>query len=242
MTIASLIARVDAALAEPAVTPASPAEVRAAAERRLALAGELRARLEAGEESATVDGALRVYDLLVQLLDAGWADAVAVADTAVDRALREEAEVHLRRFAEATTAVGLSRPVYDRVAAVDVAEAPEDVRLMLERTLDGFRASGVDRDAFIRERLAALQAELTAVALVFDRNGNEGRREVIAGAGELAGLPVDVVAFADEEGHFSGGFLGSRSAIGDLTEAEIEAVAARIVEKVAKATGGTLRG
>ena len=29
-----------------------------------------------------------------------------------------------------------------------------------------------------------------------------------------AGLPVDVCAFADEEGHFEGGFLGSRSIIG----------------------------
>jgi N-carbamoyl-L-amino-acid hydrolase len=37
-----------------------------------------------------------------------------------------------------------------------------------------------------------------------------------------AGLPVDVVAFADEEGHFEGGFLGSRSAIGVLTEEEID--------------------
>jgi N-carbamoyl-L-amino-acid hydrolase len=37
-----------------------------------------------------------------------------------------------------------------------------------------------------------------------------------------AGLPVDVCAFADEEGHFEGGFLGSRSIIGDLTEAEID--------------------
>jgi N-carbamoyl-L-amino-acid hydrolase len=37
-----------------------------------------------------------------------------------------------------------------------------------------------------------------------------------------AGLPVDVAAFADEEGHFEGGFLGSRSMIGDLTEAEID--------------------
>jgi N-carbamoyl-L-amino-acid hydrolase len=34
---------------------------------------------------------------------------------------------------------------------------------------------------------------------------------------------VDVCAFADEEGHFEGGFLGSRSMIGDLTEAEIDA-------------------
>jgi beta-ureidopropionase / N-carbamoyl-L-amino-acid hydrolase len=37
-----------------------------------------------------------------------------------------------------------------------------------------------------------------------------------------AGLAVDVVAFADEEGHFEGGFLGSRSAIGALTEEEID--------------------
>jgi N-carbamoyl-L-amino-acid hydrolase len=36
-----------------------------------------------------------------------------------------------------------------------------------------------------------------------------------------AGLPVDVVAFADEEGHY-GSFLGSRSAIGLLEEAEID--------------------
>ena len=42
-----------------------------------------------------------------------------------------------------------------------------------------------------------------------------------------AGLPVDVVAFADEEGHFEGGFLGSRSAAGDLTEAQIDASRSR---------------
>ena len=37
-----------------------------------------------------------------------------------------------------------------------------------------------------------------------------------------AGLPVDACAFADEEGHFEGGFLGSRSIIGELTEDEID--------------------
>jgi beta-ureidopropionase / N-carbamoyl-L-amino-acid hydrolase len=37
-----------------------------------------------------------------------------------------------------------------------------------------------------------------------------------------AGLPVDVCAFADEEGHFDGGFLGSRSIVGELTEAEMD--------------------
>ena len=36
------------------------------------------------------------------------------------------------------------------------------------------------------------------------------------------GLPVDVCAYADEEGHFEGGFLGSRSLIGDLSEEDID--------------------
>jgi N-carbamoyl-L-amino-acid hydrolase len=51
----------------------------------------------------------------------------------------------------------------------------------------------------------------------------DGALGVMAGVAlARAGLPVDVAAFADEEGHFEGGFLGSRSMIGDLTEAEID--------------------
>lgn len=51
----------------------------------------------------------------------------------------------------------------------------------------------------------------------------DGALGVVAGlALARAGLPVDVVAFADEEGHFEGGFLGSRSFIGRLSEADID--------------------
>lgn len=51
----------------------------------------------------------------------------------------------------------------------------------------------------------------------------DGALGVVAGVAlARAGLPVDVCAFADEEGHFSIGFPGSRSLIGDLTEEEID--------------------
>ena len=51
----------------------------------------------------------------------------------------------------------------------------------------------------------------------------DGALGVLAGlALARAGLPVDVVAFADEEGHY-GTFLGSRSLIGDVTEAQMDA-------------------
>jgi N-carbamoyl-L-amino-acid hydrolase len=51
----------------------------------------------------------------------------------------------------------------------------------------------------------------------------DGALGVLAGVAlARAGLPVDVAAFADEEGHFEGGFLGSRSIIGELSEEEID--------------------
>jgi len=51
----------------------------------------------------------------------------------------------------------------------------------------------------------------------------DGALGVISGVAlARAGFPVDVCAFADEEGHFDVGFLGSRSIIGELTEADID--------------------
>ena len=51
----------------------------------------------------------------------------------------------------------------------------------------------------------------------------DGALGVVAGVAlARAGLPVDVCAFADEEGHFEGGFLGSRSIVGELSEGEID--------------------
>lgn len=59
----------------------------------------------------------------------------------------------------------------------------------------------------------------------------DGALGVVAGlALARAGLPVDVVAWADEEGHY-GGFLGSRSWIGDLEEAEIDRLSSRFHAK-----------
>jgi beta-ureidopropionase / N-carbamoyl-L-amino-acid hydrolase len=51
----------------------------------------------------------------------------------------------------------------------------------------------------------------------------DGALGVVAGiALARAGLPVDVCSFADEEGHFGGGFLGSLSITGELTEEKID--------------------
>ncbi len=55
----------------------------------------------------------------------------------------------------------------------------------------------------------------------------DGALGVMAGVAlARSGLPVDVIAFADEEGHY-GGFIGSRSFIGELPEDEIDRLSNR---------------
>ncbi len=95
---------------------------------------------------------------------------------------------------------------------------------------------------------AGLQPAMDGIGNVLGRHGGDGPHLLVGShiesqnhAGWLdgalgvtaglalarAGLAVDVVAFADEEGHFEGGFLGSRSFIGKLTDAEMDAARSR---------------
>ncbi|WP_439579931.1 hydantoinase/carbamoylase family amidase [Elioraea sp.] len=109
----------------------------------------------------------------------------------------------------------------------------------------------VESRRWLESRLsdARLDAHIDGIASVYGYTRNAGKRLLIGShlesqneAGWLDGalgviyaleiaralpeLPIDVVAFVDEEGHF-GNFLGSRSFIGDVTDAEIDAARCR---------------
>ncbi len=108
-----------------------------------------------------------------------------------------------------------------------------------------FSAQDMQSRHWLMDRLAAcgLEASIDGIGNVYGRHSGPGPH-ILSGshiesqneAGWLdgalgvmaavalarAGLPVDVCAFADEEGHFDGGFLGSRSIIGELSDAEMD--------------------
>jgi beta-ureidopropionase / N-carbamoyl-L-amino-acid hydrolase len=104
---------------------------------------------------------------------------------------------------------------------------------------------------WLAEKLAAagLAVEIDGIGNVLGRSPNPGKTLLIGShvetqphggwldgalgvvygleiARALPGAPIDVAAWADEEGHF-GSFIGSRSYIGALTEAEIDAAVNR---------------
>lgn len=119
---------------------------------------------------------------------------------------------------------GVHRPTY----------SPDDMasrRWLMERMAETGLAPEIDGIGNVLGRHAGTGPHLLVGSHIETQNHAgwlDGALGVVAGlALARAGLAVDVVAFADEEGHFEGGFLGSRSMIGALSEEQIDASRSR---------------
>ena len=88
----------------------------------------------------------------------------------------------------------MSRPVYERLKAVDAAGVAPALQYTVRHQLDNYRRAGVDRDEATRKRIAELQDAITATTLEFERNIAEDKRTVLARPEELAGVPPDYLA------------------------------------------------
>ena len=99
-----------------------------------------------------------------------------------------------QRVAMAGSALSLNREVYDALAAIKLDGASPATKHYVERTLLGYRLSGVDKDQATRERLHALHDKATGLSLEFGRNIQEGGKTIEATPEELEGLPADYIA------------------------------------------------
>lgn len=132
-----------------------------------------------------------------------------------DRFLRDLNE--LRRIGAYKT--GVHRPTY----------SPQDMesrRWLMERLAECGLEASIDGIGNVYGRHKGPGPHLLVGSHIESQNQAgwlDGALGVVAGVAlARAGLPVDVCAFADEEGHFEGGFLGSRSIIGELGEEEMD--------------------
>ena len=114
---------------------------------------------------------------------------------------------------------GVSRPTYD---AADM----ESRRWLMDRMKSAGLEPSIDGigNVFGRTALAGPKVLIGShIESQIEAGWLDGALGVVAGVAlARAGFAVDVCAFADEEGHFEGGFLGSRSIVGELSEDEID--------------------
>lgn len=183
----------DAMLNTTALTPADPAAVNALCDSYLARIATLRTALEQEKGKATL-ATYRRFDDIAALIGAAQGDSGLIAEVAPDEARRDAARACQTRVDEASTALQLSRPVYDRLKAVPLAGADAETVHVVTRTLGGFDRAGVSRDAATRTQVAALNKRISELQVKQEANIANGRRTVKAEPGELDGLPADFIA------------------------------------------------
>lgn len=182
----------DTALGPILAKPKSAAEVKAMCDGRIAAIGALQKTVEAMPLSAPPADLVAAYDDLYNLaVTSAFAEPGLIKDTNPDAAIRAAAEDCVQRTGQVVTRFQMSRPVYERLRAVERAGVAPELRYTLARQLDNFRRAGVDKDEATRKRIEALQNEIVQTGIEFDRNINSDRSVVRAKPEELAGLPQD---------------------------------------------------
>lgn len=114
-----------------------------------------------------------------------------------DESVRDAADVLEQEVSQFSTEMSLSRPAYERLAALDPNDAADDEeRRALEHALRDYRRSGVDKDGATRARITKLREELVRIGQEFDKNIVKDTRKVVfpEGASAFAGLPEDYIA------------------------------------------------
>jgi thimet oligopeptidase len=150
--------------------------------------------LEGETGKATIDGTLVRYDEMVGLIGAGSGEFTLYQQVMEDQARRDAGAQCQVRLATLGSKISLSRPIYDRLSAIDATGTDAATALYLKRTLEGFERAGVALDEAKRARVQELQEELAKVGTEFDTNIANGRKVVKARPAELKGLPEDYIA------------------------------------------------
>ncbi|AKM11677.1 hypothetical protein AB433_08595 [Croceicoccus naphthovorans] len=159
-----------------------------------AVLSELDRRLAAMEKQkgpSTVDTTLRAYDDMTNILNSAWGEFAVYREVMLDaerRAAGSDCETRLEEF---EGKMQLSRPLYDRLNAIDASGEDAATQLYLKEIIASFDRNGVGLSEDKRAKVAELKAEIADAGAAFDRNIAESDKSIKVLPSELAGMPED---------------------------------------------------
>ena len=183
-----------AMMAQLIVAPASADAFTVRCDNSLDLVNKMIADMEARDATAGAAD-LKFLDTLTNLgYSIGYGEASVVAEANPDASLRDVADLCQQRTSDVLTRLSLSRPVYDRLAAIDTTTLNEREAFLLARLLRDYRRFGIDKDEETRDKVRALNAELAEISSEFSKNLREIQGSVqLDSVAALDGLPEDYI-------------------------------------------------
>src|SRR3954470_1201759 len=136
---------------------------------------------------------LTLYDDANVLLDDAGGRAAIADNSHPDPEMRKAGQDCEQLIDKAGTELSLDKGVYAAIVAIDASRLDEESQHFVKRTLRDFRRAGVDRDEPTREKIRALNEELTKIGIDFAQNIRDDVRSITVSQEQLAGLPADYV-------------------------------------------------
>lgn len=142
----------------------------------------------------TETNTLKLYNQLQVHLDAMSSIPGLLSQVHPDLKVRDEAEKCEQIAHQFMTDLSLNRKLYDVFASMSSKKLSKDAKRLLEKTLQDYKRSGIDKDGATRAKIKALEEELVVIGQNFSRNIRDDQRfiEVDPKIG-LAGMPADFI-------------------------------------------------
>jgi thimet oligopeptidase len=146
--------------------------------------------IENNTEPATLQSVFGAYDaMLIDLQPIQHVEYMKAVHP--DSRIQTAAEECFAQYTDFVVATSLSPAFFQRVAAIDLSNASEPERFMVNRKLALFRRAGVDRDKATRDKVRALITEITRLGSRFEKTIRLDKRYIETTPDQLEGLPQD---------------------------------------------------
>lgn len=184
----------DAFVGEVGGNPSDAATINGWCDRAIAEAAKRQAALEGETGPASIETTLRAFDDLNKVIGDTLSQMTLYRQVMADAQRRDAAAACEVKLYGAATRLNLSRPIYDRLMAINPASADAPTRLLLTRTLGAFERSGVALPPDQRAKAQDLADRIAQAGTAFDQTIAASRKTVSADPAELEGLPADYIA------------------------------------------------
>ncbi|NML93490.1 M3 family metallopeptidase [Novosphingobium olei] len=185
---------VDTFVGNVAATPADAAAINAMCDRFVNEIARRQTALEGEKGRATIPTTLQAYDDLTDLLFSSLGEMTLYREVMADAPRRDAAAACEVKINAANTKISLSRPIYERLKAVDVSKADSATKLLHSRIIGSFERSGIGLPDAERAKAQELSDKISQAGTAFDQAIAAGRKTVTADPAELEGLPADYIA------------------------------------------------
>lgn len=128
------------------------------------------------------------------IIDGVASNAVLMSHVHPDANVRAAAEVCEQKIVSLYSNISLSRPIFNKIVAVNKDSQPPINQRFVEKMLQGYELAGVNQNETVRQRIRVLNDEITKVGQEFSKNIRSDVRFVMMRPEALKGLPSDYIS------------------------------------------------